>query len=177
MPVRERIVMTDAWTAVTRIRTLTADQLSQFFAIDSIRAWSAEDSVAALEHQLNAPLLPDLLGVSALTRPQLIAEVERSGATSFLLALTQPTPSTVILETIQNFARDVGADSNNPLCGAAATLLYYAASATGLSKCHLRMGDLLDADLKRGFQWALQQPGADALKTLFEDGLEHLAGR
>jgi hypothetical protein len=39
------------------------------------------------------------------------------------------------------------------------------------------MGDLLDADLKRGFQWALQQPGADALKTLFEDGLEHLAGR
>lgn len=166
--------MSDARNAVIHLRNLTPEQLSQFFAIDNIRAWSDEDALVALQQQLAAPLLPELFAVSGLTRSQILGEVERAGVRTFLDALIDAAASLPLLEAIQSFAQQVGSDRDNPLCGAPATLLYYAAGAAALAGCNKRIGELADEQWLKGFRWALKQPGAGPLAAVFSSGIARL---
>src|SRR4051812_7947068 len=101
------------------IRCLKADFQSK---------WSPNDQGAALVHQLNAPLSPDLTELSEPGAIELKCYLESySGPDTFQSQLLTKTPSLRILQAIKVFAKRIQLDHHNPLAGDPSSILYFAA--------------------------------------------------
>ena len=138
--------------------------------------WSAAEAGTILHHQLFAPLLPDLLLVPGTEEKRLHHLVkDRPGAKSFGEQLTFLFPSLELLEAIKHFARYVRDDAANPLRGNPADVLYFSAIAAALLRCDARISKLSDAELREGFAWVAQQPGAEMLQLVLRDAAAKLS--
>jgi hypothetical protein len=152
---------------------LSPSQLSDLLAMGDHSLWNQNDGAAALRHQLASPLLPDVD----------ISDCANVGRTAALTNLTfeehllASNPSVDALKGIKQFARLVRDDLTNPLHGAPATVLYYAAIAAALIQGAERITTLANQDLHNGFRWAIDQPGAESLFDLFQRALRLLSGR
>lgn len=137
--------------------------------------WSARDGAAALRHQLAAPLLPDLTAAlgAAIERVERLA-AEPGAPRSFAELFTCPSPARELLEAAKAWAREVRNDAASPLCGAPATVLYYAAIAAVLVHCGEKITRLSVAELQEGFAWSGRQSGAEGLRELFNSALERM---
>ena len=153
-----------------------ANRLAQFFDLSEEVVWSERDGADALRHQLAAPLLPDLLVTRAVDTRELEAFLSKfKGPACFGLHLNSRTPSLTLLTAMKHFAKQVGENPSNPLSGSAGTVLYYASIAAALVRCNARISSLDNDHLRKGFEWARGQPGAESLTELFEIALTILS--
>jgi hypothetical protein len=138
--------------------------------IPGTSAWSAEDAAAALRHQLNAPLLPDITSVPGAEPERLEALVRQPGgaaAGSLLEALLSPETPIELLEAIKAFARHVQKEETTPLHGVSGTIIYYAAIAAALLR-GTKLSKLNQPQLRDGMTWAMEQQAAAPLHRLFQ---------
>jgi hypothetical protein len=152
-----------------RLDLLTPARLAGLLDVDPPEGWSLQDAATALRHQLAAMLLPDLAVVPGIE----IDRLRRIAApnTTFLELLVSRTPEIELLKALKIWARHVRDDSENPLAGAPATVLYYAAVAAARVRLDQRITSLMDAKLRAGCTWALAAAGDSALTSLFEAAL------
>ena len=159
---------------------LNVRQLSQLLDVERVAAWGHADAVAALRHQLAAPLLPDLalprqVAIASARLRQVAVVYGRWGVDTFGEQLLSPTPALEVLVAVKEYARTLAHDRNSPLAGAPAAVLYYAAIAAAKLRLHQRITHLPDRELADGFTWAMAQEGAESLCQLFHEALDDLA--
>jgi hypothetical protein len=169
--------MTPAPDNPTRWSQLDPARLARLLEMNTVpdppASWG--NSAAILRHQLAAPLLPDLLIVPGAQEHRLRQLINaRPGVQSFADQLTHLYPSQELLEAIKNFARQVRDDPANPLHGAPANALYFAAIAAALLRCDIRISKLSNTELREGFTWASQQPGAHDLVPVLRDATQKM---
>ena len=140
--------------------------LARLLNLDAPAHWSDHDAAAALRHQLAAPLLPDLARVPGIEIERLRPLIEPH--TTFLAAVSAPSPALELLDAIKQWARHVRDDPASPLAGGPATVLYYAAIAAAQARLHQRITALTDDQLRAGQAWARAFPGAESLGFLFD---------
>ena len=156
----------------SKVAELAPAQLVRLLDLDHDIEWSEEDPAAILRQQLAASLLPDLLVVPGADSAGLDGLVrDRPPGETFLQHLTSPQPSLELLTAIKSFAHYIRNSPSNPLHGDAATILYFAAIASAMVHCRTRVTSLINRQLREGFQWALDQPGARELQSLLSTAL------
>jgi hypothetical protein len=158
---------------------LTTQQLSRLLNIDQLTTWDDCDSAAALRHQLAAPLLQDLACMpnfsSRLPLVKTLVENDntRQGET-FLHQLVAAHPVLEALQAIKAFARWMREDEMSPMRGGPATVLYFAAIAAARLRFQTGISQLSDDELREGFEWSLEQEGAESLYDLFQEAIAEL---
>jgi hypothetical protein len=155
---------------LTAIDELSTDKLARLLEPENLAVWNEEDLEVILHLQLSAPVLPDLLTMpgAELTRLTVLMEGYSLQCT-FLEYLTSENPKAELLEEIKRFARHIREDRASPAYGAPALVLYYAAIASTFVNCHIRNTLLSNRELTEGFAWAVDQPVAVELRTLFTE--------
>jgi hypothetical protein len=165
--------MTGSFDAM-QLDSLTGDELYRLLAAE-MTPWTKEDGIAALSHQLLAPLAPDLLAVPGMTPSRLKALLEEDSSTrSFLDELVCEHPSAGVLEAIKEFGRHFRHLPESPLCGHPAAVIYYAAIAAALVRLDSRISSLSPSELQRAFTWAAAHEGATSLSPVFRSALSRL---
>ncbi len=152
---------------------LTPARLAQLLDLDAPASWSQADALAALRHQLAAPLLPDLALAPGAELDRLCPRA--FAHPTFLDALTAPAPNLELLHAIKHWARHLRTDPASPLAGTPATVLYYAAIAAARLRLGQSITTLSDAQLRAGLLWAAAIPGTQPLAELFAAALRVLA--
>jgi len=80
-----------------------------------------------------------------------------------------------LLEQVRTFAKSAMSQTDAGLPYEVAAILYYGAIASALLRCESRITQMDDVSLRRGVQWALEQPWIDAgLRDLFKQGDDKL---
>jgi hypothetical protein len=149
-------------------------QLATLLNLNALGEWSTSDAAAILQHQLDAPLLPDLAQLPGAETDRL--EKLLLPETTFLDPLTSSAPSTEVLASIKRFAQWAEKNASHPLHGTPATILYYAALAAATLHAPSPAPPITQLSLPEqhaGFHWAKSQPGAARLIPLFEKALLH----
>jgi len=131
----------------------TLAELMSLAAADPV-GWPADELPALWRHQLDTPLISDLVDVAPNAAQCISTWCQLSGTGTFGDVLSDPSPPIQILRLIKDFAksRTAGVDAS-PL-QELAIALYYAVIAVALVRCGLRITDLPDASLLKGFGWA-----------------------
>jgi hypothetical protein len=161
--------------------SLSAKQLANLLEIGECEegCWSPADAPAALRQQLHAPFLADARSLpgAEVEQLELLMRSAAGGANVTLLEALE-SGDLELLEAVKTFGKQVREQVASPLCGAAGTVIYYAAIAAGCLR--VRGGDkgrltaLRDDQLCEGFRWCTEQEGAEPLKKLFERALHQL---
>jgi hypothetical protein len=147
---------------------VSPDQLARMLDVSGVRGWSDSDAAVILRHQLDAPLLPELAQLPGVEMGRLSAALPSDQSVPSLLGtLTCDSPPTEILEAIKSFARHLEKNPDSPLQGGPAAVIYYAALAAAALQ-RKQITQLSRAEMEHGFGWAMDQPGADGLRQLFE---------
>jgi hypothetical protein len=128
--------------------------------------FSPTDKAAALRHQLGAPLLPDLAYTARGRR--IGAPAAAPAPPTFLGQLTGQSPDLGVLEAIKEFGAALRNAEDHPLAGEPALVLYYGAIAAAVAARGARISTLSEGELVAGFRLAAAQPGAEALRPVFE---------
>ena len=88
-----------------------------------------------------------------------------------------PRPSTALLTLAKDHAK---AAQQQPLSGIprdVGLVLYYLSIAAGMVRRDKRITELYDADLRRGFDWALKQPWlVEEARELLVEGRQKVGG-
>jgi len=151
---------------------LSPQKLARFLSSDFPEPWGEADGPAALRHQLEAPIFPDVAVSPDLNRADMEAFMKiYDGPKSFGQQLLAEHPSLRLLEAIKLFAKHSGQEVASPLKGTGATVLYFAAIAAALLRCKQRISQLPDEELRKGFQWSKHQTGGESLIPLFTKAL------
>ena len=155
-----------------KLRNSLPAKLAQLLDIEGDIEWSEQNPSEILQHQLAAPLLPDLLVVPGADVASLQSLIrERPPGETFLQHLTSEHPNLELLTGIKAFAHHIKNSLSNPLHGDPATVLYFATIAAALMHCQARISSLAQPQLREGFQWTFDQPGAHALRSLLLQAL------
>ena len=149
---------------------LSPERLSRLLDTPA-HAWSADDRAAALRHQLAAPLLPDLIAAPGAPRRIETLATRPNAPHNFAELFTSPSPAPELLAAAKQWARHVRSDPASPLCEGPATVLYFAAIAAALVHHREKITSLSVAELRDGFAWSQDQPGADKLSALLHAAL------
>ena len=126
--------------------------LSRLLGADSedTPAWSTAELSQILHHQLQAPLNADgeLHGIAMSSAdPQTYAEL-----------LFAPTPRTVLLESVTNFAKQSGQSVAPPFPKAIAAVLYIAAISAAFVSSNSAISDVRNPSFLKKLEWATAQP-------------------
>jgi hypothetical protein len=167
------------------LESLPPADLARLLDMERPEDWSPADIAAALRHQLDAPLLPDLLaspGSSAETLASLIKDCRRDDMTpqgwtcrtTFAQALTDDAAPLDLLRAIKEWARTARQIESSPLCPGPATVIYYAAIAAALCTAGTKITTLTDDQLREGMTWARSQDGAEKIAPLFARAVAQL---
>lgn len=139
--------------------------LSKMMNLDAGREplWETAELEAILQHQLAAPLAPDLSVVDPAVRSRIREWGEAAGQplSTFRDLFQHPRPPVELLELTKRFAKQCRNHPEHPLPEEVATVLYFLALAVALAKCGSRISKLSDAALREGIAWALEQPWLD----------------
>jgi hypothetical protein len=156
------------------LQSLTGDELCRLLSAE-MTPWTLDDGIAALSHQLSAPLAPDLLTAPGMTPSRLKLLLGEGGASrTFLSELLSDHPSRELLEAIKHFGRHTRHLPENPLCGQPAAVIYYAAIAAALLTLDASLSQLPPDQLRTAFAWAAQYKGAATLSPVFLGALSKL---
>jgi hypothetical protein len=134
--------------------------------------WRPEELQAVLEYQLAAPLQFDLGGLD----PGLVRKLRTLSAAEGLLLqclrdlFQHPHPPIDLLTLVKGFAKSSSEYPDSPYPRDVALVLYYLSIAIAWLRCQIRITNLTDEELRRGFDWALGQKWLDEIsrKTLAE---------
>jgi len=139
--------------------------LSKMMNLDAGREPLSETAEleAILQHQLAAPLAPDLSVVDPAVRSRIREWGEAAGQqlNTFRDLFQHPRPPVELLELTKRFAKHCRNHPEHPLPEEVATVLYFLVLAAALVKCGSRISKLSDAALREGIVWALDQPWLD----------------
>jgi hypothetical protein len=94
---------------------LTPERLADLLDVDRPARWSQQDAVAALLHQLAAPLLAELARVPGIEIARLQPLTDRR--MTFLDLLAGPAPAPELLDAVKMWARHELDAPNSPLAG------------------------------------------------------------
>ncbi|HWD19316.1 MAG TPA: hypothetical protein VHB20_08545 [Verrucomicrobiae bacterium] len=142
------------------------------------RLWRPEEIAAVFHHQMAAPILVDLAGFDPATARRLprLAEAQALVLKSFADLFRHPLPPLELLELTKQFAKANMDHPESVLPGEVASVLYYASIASALVRLGRRISRLADADLRRGFRWALERPWLDSeTRALMEQAMQKLS--
>ena len=152
-------------------------KLAEF--IDSCGArgnvWRPDDLAAVFRHQMSAPVQFDLAGLESRQGEQVRVLAASQGLVlkSFRDLFQHPSPPLKLLEMVKDFAKRAALSAESPLPREIATALYYAAIAAAELRCQVRITQLPDEELRRGFEWAVAQSWLDAeIRSVFSDALQ-----
>ena len=125
--------------------------------------WSPAEMQAMWQHQLSAPVQVDLatLHFSRLAQLSDSPEVQPFLANSFQHLLNHPSPPIELLKMTKDFAKQVLKSREDTQLNDVAAVLYHAAYAAGILRCQKRLGGMDEAELQRGFKWALTRRWLD----------------
>lgn len=126
--------------------------------------WEAEELGSILQHQLDAPLGPDL-GLVDRSLPDRLPQLAAAGGRplgTFRDLFVDPRPPLELLELTKRFAKRCRSQEDSALPGEIATVLYFLAIAAALTRCGRRISGLDEPALCHGLDWALAQPWLDA---------------
>ncbi len=155
--------------------------MARLFALDERgeTVWSPDEIRAIWKHQLSASVLAELSPLGAPASPpasrsksqhagktvgsQNSAEAHHSShqPITFGELFAAPQPSLDLLKQTKNLSKQMVKDATDKQFKDVAAALYYASYAAALVRGHKRLGGLGDADLKRGFNWLLDQTWLD----------------
>jgi len=131
-------------------------------------SWEPDELAGILRHQLATPLKLDLgpagpaMGAGAME--------------TFGDLLRRPDPPLDLLKRTKDFAKAHRDDPNSSLPDEIATVVYFAGIGAALARHGARISELDDGRLRRGLQWAIDQPWVDEqTRSLLREALGHLA--
>ena len=151
------------------VERLSHQELAKLLNLSADTTWPPDDSAAALRHQLDAELLPDLSVTHAMSPQEIEAYLKSyEGPTRFGAQLTAANPSLFLLKAIKHFAKQVCQDPTNPLSHDSALVLYFGSIAAALTHCRTRISEMSDTEMRQGFDWARRQAGTESLQYVFE---------
>lgn len=134
------------------------------------RLWRPEELSAIFRHQMASPILIDLSGFDpgTATRLKNLSTAQSLLLRSFSDLFHHPVPPLELLTLTKEFAKANMDHPDSSLPQEIASVLYYASIAAALVRLDARISQLADADLKRGFLWAKNQPWVDeATRVMF----------
>lgn len=141
------------------------------------RLWEPAELGPIFEHQLDAPLEFDLIGVGAAVVGQMrrnwnvADEIQTFGD-----LLAHPQPPVELLELVKQFAKTSRSHADSPLPDEVAGVLYLAAIAAALVRCGRRITRLDDEGIRFGMDWALGLPWLEQpTRSLLEEARSSLA--
>lgn len=135
--------------------------------------WSEADMAAIWRHQLDAPLLLDLGGLSVGAGATVASYAQSGGASrTFGDLIGHPQPPLELLQLAKQFAKAQRYCGQGAFPAETALVIYYASIVLALLRTGRRITEMTDASLRQGIQWALQQAWLDAkTRSLFEEAL------
>jgi hypothetical protein len=139
--------------------------------------WSATELAAIWKHQLNAPLLLDLGGLSADATATVTLHTHHAAAAlqSFADLLAHPSPPIEILQLAKEFAKRQRYAEQAIFPIEIANILYYMSIALASLRHNQSITEMDESKLKQRIQWCLQQQWIDpATRGLFEAELTKL---
>lgn len=142
-------------------------ELSRLLDLTRASPWNERSVNQILQRQLEAPLFADLMTTGCGTRELIIKfQWQRPSGHTFGAELASPAPAVELLDAIKQFAQQVCDQSEHPLHGAPARILYYAAISAALKRCRERITSLSDNELRIGIEWAAAQIQNEELSAL-----------
>ena len=125
--------------------------------------WESGELEAILQHQMDAPLEPDLARTDPAIRRRLPLLTAGGGEPlrTFADLFRCPRPPVELLEAAKRFAKYSRVQAEESLPADIATVLYFLAIAAALTKCDQRITALDDESLRRGFAWSQEQTWLD----------------
>ena len=125
--------------------------------------WSPEEMQAMWQHQLSAPLQIDLdnMHSSRLAELKDAPDLQPHLSKSFADLLLDPQPPFELLKMTKDFAKQILKSGEDSQLNEIATVLYHAAYAAGIVAHQKRLGGMDEAELQRGFRWALSRVWLD----------------
>lgn len=135
---------------------IEAERSASLFDLPAHVAWSPADLGPILEHQLAAPLEPDLatLATTPGSLRKCLAE-QRPPVRTFAELLHHPAPALELLDQVKQLAKAHRASADPVLPPEVATVLYYTTLAVALARHGQRLSQLDPATLRDGFTWTL----------------------
>jgi hypothetical protein len=127
-------------------------------------AWTPGEIAAIYRHQLATPLQVEL-GALGMTEARTVANLTSAGGLllkSIGDLLHHPHPPAALLTMLKDFAKRLMEHPQSPLPRDVASLLYWAAIASGLARGGVRLTSLANDRLLEGFRWAATQSWVDA---------------
>jgi hypothetical protein len=162
-------------------RKVQSGRLSEILGIgsDTPRLWRPDELAAIFRHQMAAPVLFDLGGLSGARVRQLkdLSEAKGLLLKSFEDLFCHPAPPLELLKLTKDFAKLNRDHPESVLPPEIAAVMYYASIAAALVRCGVRITRLGDHALREGFTWAASQVWIDdTARDLFKEAQEKLAG-
>jgi hypothetical protein len=153
---------------------LSSDEIYRLLTAEN-SPWTPQDGVAALQHQLQATLAPDLLSTPGMTSMRLKSLLGDGGeGRTFINELLCARPSRELLEAIKHFGRHCRHLPESPLYGAPAAVLYYAAIASARVRLGESLSTMPELEMQTAFAWASTYEGAADLSSLFHCAIARL---
>ena len=123
-------------------------------------SWSVQEIEAIFRHQLGTPLQVEL---ATLPDAEVISLTALADSQGLLLKsigdlLNHPHPPVKLLAMLKDFAKRLMEHPDSPLPREVASLLYWSAIASGLSRGNVRLTSLDTEQLLAGLRWAASQP-------------------
>lgn len=133
------------------------------FGLEPERLWTEQELEAVYRHQMSAPITVDLSAMDDQQARRIRQATEAKGLTlrSFADLLQHPSPPVELLVLTKDFAKANRLTRQSALPEKVAGVLYYAAIAAALARCHARISKLTDSQMAKGFSWALGQTWID----------------
>jgi hypothetical protein len=145
----------------------------------SAATWTDSEMAAIWRHQLDAPLLVDLGGLSADAGATVTMHAQQGTPgrelRSFGDLIRHPQPPLELLKLAKEFAKAQRYAQGTDFPVETALVIYYASIVLALLRAGQRITEMTDADLRGGIAWSSQQQWLDAkTQALFEEALANL---
>ena len=147
------------------------------FGAGQAQVWRRDETESLLEHQLSAPILPELGSTSSVSQTELkelIASV-RGDIRSFRDLLRHNEPPLELLRMASEYFRSLEDEAEVALPTEVARAMSAANVAKALAKYRARITELSDDAVKEECEWVLAQPWVEeTIRSVCRQGLAKL---
>jgi hypothetical protein len=160
----------------TRDKTVSLARLLEV-SDQGVSPWTSHELGDILEHQLIAPLAPDLETIEGGPAAMRRATDDGHGPPicTFRDLFSHPNPPEDLLDLVKRFAKQCRRQPESPLPDEIATILYFLAIVVARLRRGRRISGLDDQSLDAGLHWALDQSWLDNVtRAVLQDGLASL---
>ena len=149
----------------TEMHNAETATLANLFQLDAERTalWHNDELGAIFQHQLAAPLEPELSDFDAVATEKVIQQQTGSNAMpqTFAQLLHKVNPPLELLELTKRFAKECGTSADEPLPKDVSAVLYVCAIAAAMLRCDQRITEWDDSALQKKLEWAISQSWTD----------------